>query len=456
MSNIKAIVKNQRDYFNKGETKNIDFRISQLKKLKRAILDNENLIFEALKCDLGKCAFESYETEVGLILDEIKYTIKHLSSWSKPKKVKTPITHFLSWSYTYWDPYGVCLIMSPWNYPFQLTLAPLVGSIAAGNCAIIKPSAYSPKTSAIIAKIVKNNFVEEYITVIEGGRDANSALLEEAFDYIFFTGGVTVGKKVMEAASKHVTPITLELGGKSPCIVDTSADLDISAKRLVWGKFLNCGQTCVAPDYLLIHKSIKKEFLSNIQKYIKEFYGNDPINSDDLGCIVNDKHFERLQGLMKAGNIIAGGNVIKEKRKIAPTVIDNITWSDPIMQEEIFGPILPVIEYENLSEVISEINKHPKPLALYFFTKNKENEEIILRDISFGGGCVNDTIVHLATPHMPFGGVGASGMGGYHGKDSFETFSHKKSILKKSLLIDVKLRYAPYNDKLKLLKKILK
>jgi len=456
MADSKEIVSNQRRYYYKGETKDINFRIDKLRILRKAIIDNEEAILQALKSDLGKSAFEAYETEVGIILDEIRYTIKNLAKWSKPRRVKTPIMHFLSTSYTYWEPYGVALIMSPWNYPFQLAMAPLIGSIAAGNCSVIKPSEYSPKTSSIISKIIRENFKEEFITVIEGGRKANASLLEEKFDYIFFTGSVAVGKVVMESAAKHLTPVALELGGKSPCIVDKDANIDIAARRIVWGKYLNVGQTCVAPDYLLIHESVKEEFLISAKKYIKEFYGEKPLNSDDLGKIISEKHFNRLVSLMDGGKIVVGGEFDKESLRIAPTVIDEVTFEDNIMQEEIFGPLLPILEFTDISQVISIVNSRPKPLALYLFTNNKNVEKTILRDISFGGGCVNDTIVHLATPHMPFGGVGESGMGGYHGIASFQTFSHQKSVLKKSVAVDIKLRYAPYNDKLKLLKKIIK
>ena len=456
MISTKELVNNQRAYFYKGETKDIGFRIEKLKVLRKAIMDNEEAILEALKNDLGKVAFEAYETEVGIVLDEIRFTIKNLAKWAKPRRVKTPMMHFLSTSYTYWEPHGVTLIMSPWNYPFQLAMAPLIGSIAGGNCSVIKPSEYSANTSAIICKIIRENFNEEYVAVMEGGRKENSALLEQKFDYIFFTGSVAVGKIVMESAARHLTPVTLELGGKSPCIVDKDANIDIAARRIVWGKFLNAGQTCVAPDYMLVHKSVKKEFITKVKKCIKEFYGENPLNSEDLGKIINEKHFNRLVGLMNGGNIVSGGQYEKERLRIAPTVIDDIALEDNIMQEEIFGPLMPVLEFEDISQVVSLVNGRPKPLALYIFTNNKDVERTILRDVSFGGGCVNDTIVHLATPHMPFGGVGESGMGGYHGIASFQTFSHQKSVLKKSVTVDVKLRYAPYKDNIRLLRKILK
>ncbi|QIB27236.1 aldehyde dehydrogenase [Caloranaerobacter azorensis] len=456
MNEIKELIDRQRKYFERGITLDINFRINMLKVLKSAIIENEKLILKALKEDLNKSDFEGYETEIGIVLDEIGYIIKNLRYWTKPKRVKTPITQFISKSYIYSEPYGVTLIIAPWNYPFQLVMAPLIGSISAGNCSIIKPSEYSPNTSKIISKIISDNFEEEFIAVVEGGIEVNKALLEEKFDYIFFTGSVNVGKIVMEAASKHLTPITLELGGKSPCIVDEDADVELAAKRIVWGKFLNAGQTCVAPDYLYLHKNIKDDFIKNAIKFIKEFFGENPLKSEDYPRIVNIKHFNRLKNLLKDGDVLYGGDFNEEKLYIAPTIIDNITWEDSIMQEEIFGPILPILMFEKLDEVIKIVNIRPKPLALYYFSNNKEKQERVIREISFGGGCINDTIVHLATPYLPFGGVGNSGMGNYHGKASFDTFSHKKSVLKKSNLIDISLRYPPYKNKINLLKKILK
>ncbi|WP_069649917.1 aldehyde dehydrogenase [Caloranaerobacter ferrireducens] len=456
MEEIKKIIDKQREYFRKGITLDIDFRINMLKVLRRAIIENERLILKALKEDLKKSDFEGYETEIGIVLDEMRYVIKNLRSWAKPKKVKTPITQFISNSYIYSEPYGVTLIIAPWNYPFQLVMAPLIGSISAGNCSIIKPSEYAPYTSKIISKIISENFEEEFIAVVEGGIEVNKALLKEKFDYIFFTGSVNVGKIVMEAASKYLTPVTLELGGKSPCIVDEDADIDLAAKRIVWGKFLNAGQTCVAPDYLYLHKNIKNHFIKSAVKFIKGFFGENPLKSEDYTRIINIKHFNRLKNLLKDGDILYGGDFDEEKLYIAPTIIDNVTWEDSVMQEEIFGPILPLLVFEELDEVIETVNIHPKPLALYYFSNDKEKQERVIKEISFGGGCINDTIVHLATPYLPFGGVGNSGMGSYHGKASFDTFSHKKSVLKKSNLIDIPLRYPPYKGKINLLRKILK
>lgn len=457
MQNIKEIIERQRVFYDGATTKDVHFRKEKLKVLREAIIKNEQEIMEALKKDLNKSSFEAYATEIGMVLEEISYTIKHLSAWEKPKKVRTPITQFKSSSTIYSDPFGVVLIMSPWNYPFQLTLSPLVGAIAAGNCSIIKPSNYSPHTSAVINKLIWQNFDDTFISVIQGGREQNSALLEEKFDYIFFTGSVEVGKVVMEAASKHLTPVTLELGGKSPCIVDETANIDLAAKRIVWGKFLNAGQTCVAPDYLLVHSSVKGELINRLRHYIGEFYGEDPSMNADYPKIINEKHYHRLINLMKSGNVVFGGQYVDETLQIAPAIMNDVTWNSDIMQEEIFGPILPLLEFQNLNEAVSEIAQRPSPLALYLFTNDKNNEQYVIKKTSFGGGCINDTIVHLATPHMPFGGVGDSGMGGYHGRASFELFSHKKSILKKSNRIDLPLRYPPYKKSaLRLLKKIMR
>jgi aldehyde dehydrogenase (NAD+) len=454
MADIKEIIKLQREYYSKEETLAPAFRREALKNLMASIRQHEEEINTALKKDLNKAPFETYASELGLVYTELKDAIKNIYRWSRRKRVRTPLVHFKSTSYLVSEPYGVVLIMSPWNYPFQLTLAPLIGAIAGGNCAVVKPSAYSPATSAVIAKIIRNCFDEKYIAVIEGGRAANQELLLEHFDYIFFTGSVSVGKLVMEAASKNLTPVTLELGGKSPCIVHKDADIDLAAKRIIWGKTLNSGQTCVCPDYLLVHREVKEELLSAMKKYIRIFYGDKPCENEEFPRIVNEKHFERLKRLMEGAEIVTGGESNEKTLQISPTILNHVTWEDAVMQEEIFGPILPVLEYENIGEVIQMVNSHPKPLALYLFTGSRELEKKIVGSVPFGGGCINDTLVHLATSYMPFGGVGSSGMGGYHGKWSFDTFTHKKSILKKSNLFDINIRYAPYKDKLKLLKKI--
>ncbi|HHY27161.1 MAG TPA: aldehyde dehydrogenase [Desulfitobacterium dehalogenans] len=456
MRMIKEIVKSQKDFFSTGQTLELSFRIDQLRRLKSGIQAHEAEILNALKEDLNKAHFESYGTEVGLVLEEISYILKHLKDWAQPQKVRTPLTSFPAKSYIYPEPYGVTLIMSPWNYPFMLSLIPLIGALAAGNCAVLKPSAYSAHTSAILSMILRESFSEDYIAVIEGGREVNHALLEEKFDYIFFTGSVEVGKKVMHAAAEHLTPITLELGGKSPCIVDQDANLELAAKRIVWGKFLNAGQTCVAPDYLLVHRQVKENLISRMCRVIGDFYGENPLENPDLPKIINDKHFERLLGYLPSGRIRCGGTSHKEKRLIAPTLLDRVPWEEPVMQEEIFGPLLPILEFESIDEVIGLVNNRPKPLACYFFTQSKEKEEELIRRISFGGGCINDTVIHVASSHLPFGGVGESGMGGYHGKASFNTFSHQKSMIKQSLKSDIPVRYPPYKGKLYLLKKLMK
>ncbi|MCS4472138.1 aldehyde dehydrogenase [Clostridium botulinum] len=444
------------EFFDKGYTKDINFRIEALKKLKHNIKINENNIFKALKIDLNKSEFETFITEIGIVYDEINGAIKNIKKWSKPKKVKTPITNFLASSYIYNEPYGVALIMSPWNYPFQLIMAPLVGAISAGNCVLLKPSELAIETEKVIVKIIKDTFSDEYIGVITGGIEESTALLKEKFDYIFYTGGINVGKIVMRAAAEHLTPITLELGGKSPCIVDKDANIDLAARRIAWGKFLNAGQTCVAPDYLVVHRNIKEKLISSIENYIVEFFGENTFESEDYPRIINERHFKRLEGYLKEGKIVSGGNTDINNLYIEPTIIEGINFENRIMEEEIFGPIFPVIEFENIDKVIDIVKNNPKPLALYYFSENKEKQKFIIKNISFGGGCINDTIMHLSTSTLPFGGVGSSGIGGYHGRASFDTFSHKKSILKKSNLIDVKIRYAPFKGKINLAKRLFK
>lgn len=455
--NIEEIVQKQREYFLEGRTKSINFRMEALSILRKAIKENELEINEALKKDLNKSSFESYMTEVGMTLHALSNMEKNIRKWARKKHVQTPIAQFHGKSFIIPEPYGLTLVIAPWNYPFLLSMEPLIGAIAAGNCCILKPSEYAPSTSAILAKIIKQSFGEQYITVIEGGIEENTILLEQRFDYIFYTGGVLVGKIIMEKASKNLTPITLELGGKSPCIVDETANLQLAAKRIVFGKFLNAGQTCVAPDYLFVHKSVKEEFIKYLKRYIHEFMGENPINCDNYVKIINEKHFNRLLLLMQEEQIVHGGKSDEKSLKIEPTILDHITEQSSIMQEEIFGPILPVMTFDKISEVELYIVNKEKPLALYLFTTNKEVENRILNNVSFGGGCINDTIIHLATSNMPFGGVGNSGMGAYHGKASFDTFSHYKSIIKKYNWIDLPIRYLPYTDlKLKLMKIFLK
>ncbi|AJD32158.1 MULTISPECIES: aldehyde dehydrogenase [Clostridium] len=456
MESIRDMLKKQKSFFEKGYTKDINFRIEALKKLKHNIKMNEKNIFKALKIDLNKSEFETFITEIGIVYDEINGAIKNIKKWSKPKKVKTPITNFLASSYIYNEPYGVALIMAPWNYPFQLIMAPLVGAISAGNCVLLKPSELAVETEQIIVKIIKETFSDEYIGVVTGGVKESEALLKEKLDYIFYTGGINVGKIVMRAAAEHLTPITLELGGKSPCIVDKDANIDLAARRIAWGKFLNAGQTCVAPDYLVVHRNIKEKLISSIENYIIEFFGENAFESEEYPRIINERHFKRLEEYLKEGKIVSGGKTDISNLYMEPTIIEGINLKNRIMEEEIFGPILPVVEFEGIDEVIDIVKNNPKPLALYYFSEDKEKQEFIIKNISFGGGCINDTIMHLSTSTLPFGGVGSSGMGSYHGRASFQTFSHKKSILKKSNLIDIKIRYAPFKGKINLAKKLFK
>ncbi len=453
--NIQDLVAAQRAYFRTCATLDLETRLAALERLRFAIEVHQDSINSALKSDLNKSPFETYMCETGLLLSELSYVSKHLRSWAKDKAVPTPLSQFPARSFCRPEPYGVTLIMAPWNYPLLLALEPAVGAIAAGNCVVLKPSAYAPATSAIVAKLIAEAFEPQYVAVVEGGRAENQALLDQKFDYIFFTGGKTVAREVMRKAAVHLTPVSLELGGKSPVIVDKTANLKLAAKRIAFGKFLNAGQTCVAPDYLLVHESVKDKLCAELEKCVKTFFGYDPISNQDYGKIVSEKHYQRLQGLINGEHILFGGEA--RDGKIAPTLLDQVREDSPVMGEEIFGPVLPVLTWSKLDEVIGFVGRRPKPLALYLFTTNKETERRVLRELSYGGGCVNDTIVHLATPYMPFGGVGESGMGSYHGKASFDTFTHYKSILKKSNLLDLSFRYRPYTDgKLKTIKIFLK
>jgi len=436
----------------------VDKRINNLKKLKKVIKKYEDEIIDALNKDLGKHIFEAYSNEVGFVYGSIDFVIKNLKNWTKVKKVKNDAAQLPGKSYIYKSHYGAVLIIGPYNYPFQLTIEPLIGAIAGGNTVIIKPSEYATATETIIEKIIKETFDEEYIAVVTGDYKVNSDLLDLEFDYIFFTGSVNVGKIVMEKASKHLTPITLELGGKSPVIVDNTADLKVSAKRILWGKLTNAGQTCVAPDYLLAQEHIYEELIEELKNTIVEFYGNDIINNKEFGRIINEKHMNRLNNILEndKDKIVVGGDVDFEQRYISPTIIRDVTLEDSVMKEEIFGPILPVIKYKDLEDIKYYISKHKNPLALYVFSENDDFSEDIIRRFTFGGGCVNDTISHVASAHLPFGGVGTSGMGNYHGRASFDTFTHTKSIVKKSTKIDIKLVFPPYKEKIKLIKKIMK
>ena len=442
---ISSMVQKQREFFGRGETLHVDYRIRAMKKLKAAIIRYENEINAALKEDLGKSAEESYMCETGMVLSELSYMIRHTKRFSAEKTVHTPLAQFVSRSYVKPSPYGVALIMSPWNYPFMLALDPLADALAAGNTVVLKPSAYSPHVSAVLGKIIAECFDPAYVAVVTGGRAENEQLLNERFDYIFFTGSQAVGKHVMRHAAEHLTPVTLELGGKSPCIVDQSAKLKLAAKRIVFGKYLNCGQTCVAPDYVYCHREVKEEFIRELRIQTSLQYTEKPLENPAYGKIINQKHFDRLCALMDKDKIACGGQTNAGSLQIAPTIMDDATWDDAIMQEEIFGPILPIIAFEDMDAVIREINERPSPLALYIFSENRKTIRKVTEKCTFGGGCVDDTIIHLATSEMGFGGVGESGMGAYHGKRGFETFSHRKSIVDKKTFLDLPMRYQPYH-----------
>lgn len=458
MNKYENILKRQRNYLSSIGIIDVNDRIENLKKLKNSIKKYENNIINALNIDLGKPEFEAYSNEVGFVYSTIDYFIKNLKSWTKVKKVKNDAAQIPGKSYIYKSHYGAVLIIGPYNYPFQLLIEPLIGAISGGNTVILKPSEYATKTEAIVEKIIKETFDEKYIAVVTGDYKVNSQLLDLEFDYIFFTGSVNVGKIVMEKASKHLTPVTLELGGKSPVIVDNTANLKVSAKRILWGKLTNAGQTCVAPDYILAHEDIYEELIKEFEKVIIEFYGQDIINSKDFGRIINDRHMNRLNAILEhdKNKITFGGEVDFEKRYISPTIIRDVTLEDAVMNEEIFGPIIPVIKYKNMEDIKYYISHHKNPLALYVFSEDENFSEDIINRFSFGGGCVNDTISHVASAYLPFGGIGSSGMGNYHGKASFDTFTHTKSIVKKSTKIDLKLVFPPYKDKIKLIKKVMK
>ena len=443
---IRCIVDGQRNFFLTGNTLDVEFRIQSLQKLKTSILKYESEIHAAIQKDLGKSEFESYMCETGLTLSEITYMLKHIRSFAKEKRVHTPLAQFHSRSYRKPSPHGVVLIMSPWNYPFLLTIEPLVDAIAAGNTAVIKPSAYSPHTSAVIYRMISECFAPEYVSVITGGRAENTCLLGEKFDYIFFTGSQSVGKEVMQKAAEHLTPVTLELGGKSPCIVEKSANLKLAARRIVFGKYLNCGQTCVAPDYIYCDASVKDALLKEICRQIRKQFGKDPLHNKNYGKIINEKHFQRICSLIAPAKVVVGGETSPERLQIAPTVMDQVTFQDAIMGQEIFGPVLPVLTYQTLDEAVSQIQSMPHPLALYLFTSDQNIARKVTSRCGFGGGCINDTIIHLATSEMGFGGFGESGMGAYHGKDGFDTFSHYKSIVDKKTWLDLPMRYQPYRS----------
>ena len=441
---IKDIVTRQRKYFQTGATLPVSSRLAALQKLYHSISVHESEIHNALKKDLGKSGFESYMCETGMVLEELSYMLKHTPKFAREQRVRTPLAQFHSRSYKKPSPYGVTLIMSPWNYPFMLTLSPLVDALAAGNTAVVKPSAYSPHTSEVLRLILSECFEPQYVAVVTGGRAENTCLLHEHFDYIFFTGSQNVGKEVMRNAAEYLTPVTLELGGKSPCIVDQTADIKLAAKRIVFGKYLNCGQTCVAPDYVYCHRSVKDKLIKEVQKQIRRQYGKQPLCNSDYGKIINEKHFDRILSLIDEKKVVHGGDSDRNTLRIEPTVMDNVTFSDAVMQEEIFGPVMPVLTFDSLDEAIRRINSMPHPLALYLFTSDKKAARKVTARCGFGGGCINDTIIHLATSEMGFGGFGESGMGAYHGKTGFDTFTHYKSIVDKKTWIDLPMRYQPY------------
>ncbi len=448
------LVEAQRSFFMSRSTKPAEFRLRALGQLRDVIWSHEKDINDALRADLGKRATESYMSEIGMVLEEIGFAISHLREWMAPKKVTTPISQFKATSTVTSEALGVVLIMAPWNYPLQLNLIPLVGAISAGNCAIIKPSSYAPATSSLIAQMISEAFPAEYIAVIEGGRESNTDLLQQKFDHIFFTGSTAVGKVVMQAAAANLTPVTLELGGKSPVIIDENIDFNVAGRRIMFGKVLNAGQTCTAPDYILAPKKVHTKLVASFKKVLEDFFPNSDMSA--LPRIINKKHFDRLCALLDKQDIVLGGGYDAERLFIEPTVLVNVDPASAVMQEEIFGPILPILSCESIEEAISFVQNRPKPLALYLFTKNRETEKKVLNRCDFGGGCINDTVMHLASPHLPFGGVGESGMGAYHGKKSFDTFSHQRSILRRSSTVDLPLRYHPYTDRnLSIIKRFL-
>lgn len=480
MSGLKEILEKQRAFFKAGYSLDVRGRRAALSILASSIKEYEAEILAALKQDLGKSETEAYMTELGMALSEIKNTVRHLRCWASKRRVRTPLSQFPARSYILSEPYGNVLIMSPWNYPFLLSVSPLVSALAAGNTAVIKPSAYAPATSAVIRKVIENTFTEDYVAVVEGGREVNSDLLDQKFDYIFFTGSKQVGRIVMEKAARNLTPVTLELGGKSPVIVDEDVDIDVAAARIVFGKYLNLGQTCVAPDHVFVHEAVADRFLDACKSQIVKMFGDNPLESSDYGRVISAKHFERLKRTLQeishvasagvvdvpGGTVVAGGNMQEDTLRIAPTIVrlgalervGEDAWNIDaytIMQEEIFGPVLPLITYSSVTDVVDYVDEHPRPLAAYIFTRSRLLKSQLLSHLHFGGGCVNDTIIHLATEYMPFGGLGESGMGSYHGRWGFRTFSHEKSIVDKPFWLDIKMRYQPYGDKLKWIKRFL-
>lgn len=456
MEEHKVLFEAQKKFFNAQRTKSVDFRLEALRKLKHAIKAQEQRIVSALKEDLNKSEFDSFSTEIGIALEEISFVSKRLSKWARPRKVTTALTHIGTKGMQYPEPYGAVLIIAPWNYPFQLAISPLIGAIAAGNCAIIKPSELTPMTSALLAELIHSIYPPEYITVVEGAVEASQSLLALPFNYIFFTGSVPVGKVVMAAAAKHLTPVTLELGGKSPCIVHKDADLKLAAKRIAWGKFLNAGQTCIAPDYLHVHQDVEQVFVDYLITEIHNLYHANALYNPDYVRIVSKRHFERLLTFIEDGEIREGGKYDVHSLKIQPTLLTNIQWSDAVMEDEIFGPILPILTYSSIDEVIVELQAKPHPLALYFFSTHTATIDRVIDEVEFGGGCINDVIYHVASPYLPFGGKGSSGLGSYHGKASFDTFTHFKSVLKQTNRLDIPFRYPNAKYGLRILKMLFK
>lgn len=453
---INYMVQSQKSFFSEGLTRDPAFRVRQLKKLKKAVIENEEKILAALKKDLNKAPFEAFTAELALFYQELNYSVRKLKTWNRPERVPTPWFLKPGRSYIEKEPYGNVLIIGPWNYPFQLVMVPLVSAIAAGNTAVVKPSENAPHTSKVIKNIISSVFEERYVFCAEGGVEVTSHLLKENFDYIFFTGGTSIGKIVMEAASKNLTPVTLELGGKSPAIVEADADIENAARKIAWGKFINAGQTCIAPDYVMVHSSVKNKLTEKIAEYTEEFFGKDPAESENYSRIINEKHFDRLIELLKGHRLFHGGQHNRSERFIAPTIVEVGKLKDPIMEDEIFGPILPVVEFSDSGEAVSRAKRSPNPLALYIFTGSSKKADYYKEKIPSGGVVINDVIVHVANHYLPFGGRGASGIGSYHGKQGFDTFTHRKSVFKRTFKHDFLFRYPPYRFPLNILRKLFR
>lgn len=452
----RSIIDQQRLFFSRHATLDVEFRIAALKRLQKTLVQREPDILDALRADLSKAPFETYATELGFVLEELRYVLAHLRRWVKPQRVSTPLVHFPSSSWIYPEPLGVVLVISAWNYPIQLTFAPLIAAIAAGNCVVIKPSRHARQSALLMEEIIRTCFEPGHVTLIQGSDEANAWALETRFDHIFFTGSTSVGREVMAAAARYLTPVTLELGGKSPCIVDQTANIEIAARRIAWGKCVAAGQSCVAPDYVLVHKAVKSALVERIEHYVRQFYGENPLANPDYPKIINERQFTRLRGYMDGPHALSGGRVDAAAGKIEPTLYDGVSLGDPIMQAEIFGPLLPILEFENVEEALEVIGHFEKPLSVYLFTRDRAFEQRVLSTVPFGGGCVNDTLIQLANPRLPFGGVGASGTGSYHGHYGFKTFTHSKSIIKKSDRIDILLRYPPFANHLGMIKRLMR